>query len=130
MRGSLTLTLSQREGEFLNPKSKTTARTGWALEMEIDTQPCSAGRNGSVLAYSTTGHRLSRLTRGRVVQTVQAVQTVQIVAEDPVTLGIGFSISPLATNKGKQDARFTGSQAFKKMRVMAGKSRARTEADL
>src|SRR5499426_4233135 len=63
MRGSLILTLSQREGEFLNPKSKTTARTGWALEMEIDTQPCSAGRNGSVPAYSISHHELSTLKK-------------------------------------------------------------------
>jgi hypothetical protein len=32
------------------------------------------------LAYSTTGHRLSSLIRRRAVQTVQAVQPVQIVA--------------------------------------------------
>src|SRR5262245_37982050 len=53
MRGSLTLTLSQREGEFLNPKSKTTARTGWALEWRSTPNPVRLGETEASLLISS-----------------------------------------------------------------------------
>ena len=123
MRGSLTLTSPSGEGIFAIQNQKILQRrTGWAIEMEIElsTQPCSAGRNGSVLAYFISHHELSTLKKAPSRSNSSSRSKGSNHRPDPVTLGIGFSVSLLATDDGKRDARFGVSQVFKKMRLMTG----------
>src|SRR5262249_4915726 len=93
---------------FWNPKSKPNSEERVGIgNVERRWYPTLFGwEKRKRIAYFISHHELSTLKKALSRSNSSSRSKGSNHRPDPVTLGIGFSVSPLATDDGKRDARF------------------------